>query len=145
MLGRARAGAAARGRSTTVTVTLSPVVTTSDEPQAVARVSESPPAVRSWWRDRGPRELVAWAIVAGVLLLPIRGMMRNPGPQMEEGFMLVFPDRLLHGAIPNRDFLHLYGPGSLWVLAAVYKVFGTNLYVERFFGLLQQVGVAFGM
>jgi hypothetical protein len=120
------------------------VVTTSEEPAATAH-DQSPPAKHRWWRDLGPRELLAWAIVAGVLLLPIRGMMRNPGPQMEEGFMLVFPDRLLHGAIPNRDFLHLYGPGSLWVLAGVYKVFGTDLYVQRFFALLQQAGVAFGM
>ena len=26
--------------------------------------------------------------------------------------MLVFPEQVLHGAIPNRDFLHLYGPGK---------------------------------
>jgi len=63
---------------------------------------------------------------------------------MEEGFMLVFPDRVLHGAIPNRDFLYLYGPGSLWTLAAVYKVFGTHLLVERLAGLAQLVGMAAG-
>jgi hypothetical protein len=53
---------------------------------------------------------------------------------MEEGFMLVFPERVLHGAIPNVDFLHLYGPGSLWALAAAFKVFGTSLWTERLFG-----------
>ena len=50
--------------------------------------------------------------------------------------MLVFPERVLAGDIPNKDFLHLYGPGSLWVLAGVYKVFGTQLVVERLFALL---------
>ncbi len=59
--------------------------------------------------------------------------------------MLVFPEQVLHGAIANRDFLHLYGPGSLWVLAAVYKVFGTRLVVERLFGLLQEIGIVFGV
>jgi hypothetical protein len=59
--------------------------------------------------------------------------------------MLVFPERVLHGAIPNKDFLHLYGPGSLWVLAAVYKVFGTRLDVERLFGLLQEIGIVLGV
>ena len=54
--------------------------------------------------------------------------------------MLVFPDRVLHGAVPNKDFLYLYGPGSLWSLAAVYKVFGTHLLVERLAGLAQLVG-----
>ncbi|MEY2456281.1 MAG: hypothetical protein QOK06_1375, partial [Acidimicrobiaceae bacterium] len=48
--------------------------------------------------------------------------------------MLVFPERVLHGAIPNVDFLHLYGPGSLWALAAAFKVFGTSLWTERLFG-----------
>ncbi len=58
--------------------------------------------------------------------------------------MLVFPDRVLHGAVPNRDFLYLYGPGSLWSLAAVYKVFGTHLLVERLAGLVQLIGLAVG-
>ena len=49
--------------------------------------------------------------------------------------MLVFPERVLQGDIPNRDFLHLYGPGSLWALAGAFKVFGVSLLTERLFGL----------
>jgi hypothetical protein len=64
---------------------------------------------------------------------------------MEEGFMLVFPERVLHGDIPNKDFLHLYGPGSLWALAGTFKVFGVSLLTERFFGLAQQMAVVFGV
>jgi hypothetical protein len=64
---------------------------------------------------------------------------------MEEGFMLVFPELVLHGQVPNRDFLHLYGPGSLWVLAAVYKVLGTTLQVQRVVGYLQLLGIVFGV
>jgi hypothetical protein len=64
---------------------------------------------------------------------------------MEEGFMLAFPERVLAGDIPNRDFLHLYGPGSLWVLAGVMKVFGVSLEVERVVGFLQQLLVASGV
>jgi hypothetical protein len=64
---------------------------------------------------------------------------------MEEGFMLVFPELVLHGMVPNRDFLHLYGPGSLWVLAAIYKVLGTTLQVQRAVGYLQLLGVVFGV
>jgi hypothetical protein len=89
-----------------------------------------------------------WWIIAAVAvvayLLPLRALLHAPGAAMEEGFMLVFPDRVLHGAIPNKDFLYLYGPGSLWSLAAVYKVFGTHLVVERLAGLVQLVGMAFG-
>jgi len=59
--------------------------------------------------------------------------------------MLVFPELVREGFVPNRDFLHLYGPGSLWVLAGVYELFGTTLAVERTVGFLQQIGVAFGV
>ncbi len=76
--------------------------------------------------------------------LPLPGLWQAAGPPMEEGFMLVFPERLLAGDLPNRDFLHLYGPGSLWVLAAVYWAFGTTLGAQRAVGYLQQLGVVFG-
>ena len=90
-------------------------------------------------------DAVALAIVALVFALPLRGLLRAPGPPMEEGFMLVFPELVLHGAIPNKDFLHLYGPGSLWALAGAFKVFGVSLLTERLFGLGQQVAIVFGV
>src|SRR5215471_14837360 len=92
----------------------------------------------------GPSRFRRWlpiGILAVVVLLPLRGLMRAPGPPMEEGFMLAFPEEVLHGAIPNRDFLHLYGPGSLWVLAALFKVFSTTLWTERVAGYLQQLAL----
>jgi len=107
---------------------------TEDAPEAPARRRLRPRT----------RDVIALGIIALALLIPLRGLLRNPGPPMEEGFMLTFPERLLRGEIPNRDFLHLYGPGSLWVLAGVYKVLGAKLEVERLFGLLQQAGVAYG-
>lgn len=82
--------------------------------------------------------------VATACLLPLPGLMQAAGPPMEEGFMLVFPERLLHGDLPNRDFLHLYGPGSLWVLAALYWMVGTSLGAQRAAGYLQHLGVVFG-
>ena len=67
---------------------------------------------------RGDR---ARPIVGLAFLVPLRGLLRAPGPPMEEGFMLVFPERVLDGDVPNRDFLHLYGPGSLWALAGAVQ------------------------
>ena len=84
------------------------------------------------------------AAVVGLLLLfalPLWGLLRAEGGPMEEGFMLVFPERVLRGDVPNVDFLHLYGPGSLWVLAGAFELFGTSLVVERLVALVQQVGV----
>jgi hypothetical protein len=91
------------------------------------------------------RDAIALTVVALVFAIPLRGLLRAPGPPMEEGFMLVFPERVLHGAIPNRDFLHLYGPGSLWTLAGAFKVFGVSLLTERGFGLAQQLAIVFGI
>ncbi len=92
--------------------------------------------------------LVAWvgpSIVLLATLPPLRGLWLTQGTPMEEGFMLTFPEMVLAGKVPNRDFLHLYGPGSLWVLAGVFAVFGVSLGAERAVGYLQHVGVAFGL
>lgn len=116
-------------------------MTTTDGGTVAAGAVEAP-------RSRfGPRslDLLAIAIIAAAFLLPLRGLLGSPGPPMEEGFMLVFPERVLAGDIPNKDFLHLYGPGSLWVLAGVYKAFGTSLVTERLFGLVQEMAVVFGI
>ncbi len=107
-------------------------------------MSAAEPTRWAWFTPRR-RTYVALAILAAVYLIPLRGMLRSQGAPMEEGFMLVFPERFLHGALPNADFLHLYGPGSIWTLGAWYKVFGVSLPAERLFGLLQQFAVVFGM
>lgn len=93
----------------------------------------------------GRTDALGLAVVTLVLALPVAGLMRYQGPPMEEGFMLAFPEQILNGSWPHRDFLHLYGPGSLWVLAAVYKVLGVSLTVERSVGLLQHAAVAYGL
>jgi hypothetical protein len=85
------------------------------------------------------------AIIAAVIALPARGLYLGTGSSMEEGFMLVFPKEMLDGKVPNVDFLHLYGPGALHVLMGWYRVFGYTLASQRTFGLLQHVGVIFGM
>jgi hypothetical protein len=92
---------------------------------------------RRWWP--------VYLAVGAVCLLPLPGLWGAPGPPMEEGFMLAFPERVLAGDVPNRDFLHLYGPGSLWVLAGIMQVFGVSLEVERVVGLAQQLLVAAGV
>jgi hypothetical protein len=92
-----------------------------------------------------PREVIALGIVALAFAVPLRGLLRAAGPPMEEGFMLVFPERVLKGDLPNRDFLHLYGPGSVWAIAGAFKAFGVSLITERMFGLVQQMLVVFGI
>lgn len=105
-----------------------------------------PGLLPAWARRRPSWQTTVAVVVVGVAMaLPLRALLRYQGPPMEEGFMLVFPERVLAGDVPHEDFLHLYGPGSLWVLAAWFKVFGVSITAERIFGLLQLAGITFGM
>ena len=94
------------------------------------------------WNWRGA---AAIGTLLAFCLLPVRGLLRAPGSSMEEGFMLVFPRLVQEGRVPNVDFLHLYGPGSLHVLAGWYWTFGYSLEAERAFGLLQNLGIVFAL
>jgi hypothetical protein len=49
----------------------------------------------------------------------------------DEGIVLFGADRVLHGAVPHRDFYALYGPAQFYILAGLYKLFGTSVLVER--------------
>jgi hypothetical protein len=114
--------------------------TTPDRPEF--ETTDAPPAEGggpSPWSRRATA--LSLLLLLALFVLPLRGLLRSQGPPMEEGFMLVFPERVLHGDLANRDFLHLYGPGSLWVLAGVFKAFGTSLVAERMVALAQQVGL----
>ncbi len=84
-------------------------------------------------------------IVGLAVAIPLRGLFVTTGGTMEEGFMLYFPERMWDGDVPNVDFLHLYGPGALHVLMGWFKVFGFTLGAERTFGLLQHLGIIFGL
>ena len=89
--------------------------------------------------------MLSLAFVSLVIALPLRGLYRGTGASMEEGFMLVFPTLVQQGKVPNVDFLHLYGPASLDTLALWFRVFGDSLESERTFGLLQHLGIIFGI
>jgi len=96
---------------------------------------------RSWsWRS-----LVAIGGVLVFTLLPVRGLYRATGSSMEEAFMLVFPRLVQEGKVPNDDFLHLYGPGSLDLLALWYWIAGYTLEAERTFGLIQNIAIILGL
>jgi hypothetical protein len=117
------------------------------EPASPTGESTPPPRKRwsiSHWSGRR-KTIIGVGLLAALALIPLRGLLLNQGPPMEEGFMLVFPERVLRGDLPNRDFLHLYGPGSLWALAGTYWLFGVRLVVERLFGFAQQMAIVAGV
>jgi hypothetical protein len=128
-------------------------VETPDEDGSRLRRRQPEPRRRmtAGWRSpsggaaRNVTDVAAVVVILAAFALPLRGLMRYQGPPMEEGFMLAFPQRVLAGDVPNKDFLHLYGPGSLWALAGLFKAFGSTLATERLFGLAQHMGIVFGV
>jgi hypothetical protein len=50
---------------------------------------------------------------------------------LDEGLIVYGAERVMQGDRPYRDFWALYGPGSFWTLAALFKIFGPSLLVER--------------
>jgi hypothetical protein len=54
----------------------------------------------------------------------------------DEGIVLTASMRVAMGQTPHRDFYVLYGPAQYYVLAGLFKSFGTSILVERLFDLL---------
>lgn len=50
----------------------------------------------------------------------------------DEGIILVDASRVLNGDVIHRDFYALYGPGQYYIVAALFKLFGQSVLVERF-------------
>ena len=49
----------------------------------------------------------------------------------DEGMYLYGAERLIHGALPYRDFFTLTGPGIYWNLGLAFRLFGVSLAVGR--------------
>jgi hypothetical protein len=58
---------------------------------------------------------------------------------MDEGALLVYPERVLAGDWPHHDFETFYGPANPLFLAAVYSVLGVDLSIERGVGLIERL------
>lgn len=54
----------------------------------------------------------------------------------DEGLILAGADRILKGHLPYVDFWSLYPPGQFYVLAFLFKLFGTSMLVERIYDLI---------
>jgi hypothetical protein len=53
----------------------------------------------------------------------------------DEGFNLVAAMRVAAGQVPHRDFYVNYGPAQFYVLAGLFHLFGTSIFVERMYDL----------
>jgi hypothetical protein len=59
----------------------------------------------------------------------------------DEGLILTGAMRVVAGAVPHRDFYIVYGPGQFYVLAALFDLFGQNVWVERLYDFALKSGI----
>src|SRR6266446_9546146 len=78
--------------------------------------------------------LVAFLVILA-LSVPLWPGFDRPAAPMDEGSLLVYPELILKGQLPYRDFETFYGPANLWVLSAAYAAFGPSIFAERAVGL----------
>lgn len=78
-----------------------------------------------------------FALLFLVLLLPIK----TPFNIYDEGFAVYNSERVLNGDIPYKDFWTIYPPGQFYVIAALFKIFGTNLLVSRLYDTLVRFAI----
>ena len=93
-----------------------------------------------------PRSLAGALILTSLCLIPLLPWLDAPGhrPQ-DEGLLLVYPELILRGLFPPRDFLTSYPPGNFFALAAVFAWFEPSLTAERLVGLGYRVALVFGV
>ena len=64
---------------------------------------------------------------------------------MDEGAVVAYASRVLDGAVPHRDFLTFYGPGSSWIVAGAFATFGESVGTERAVGLVYRVAIVLAL
>lgn len=88
---------------------------------------------------------LALVLTLAAMLFPLLPTHTDPGPAMDEGLLLVEPERVLEGELPNRDFESFYGPANPYLLAAVYAVSEPDVVIERGIGILYRLAVIAGV
>ena len=88
------------------------------------------------------RHVYLWAIIA---ILVIAGT-AAPGydavaQRMDDGSLLLYPELILKGWLPYRDFETFYGPANAYLLAGVYAIFQPGIFVARTVGLAYHLAI----
>jgi hypothetical protein len=89
-------------------------------------------------REMNPsrKQFLVGVLIVLALLFPLWPSFEKPAGPMDEGSLLVYPELILKGQLPYRDFETFYGPANPFLLSAAYAGFGTNIFVERSVGLI---------
>lgn len=121
-------------------VSITPTLLKSDrsplDGRAVAVTPTNPrPLGNSVRSDR--LNLIYFTGLAAAYLLPF---MRILLPSSNEGTLIVGAVRILHGEVFARDFFEVMGPGTFYILALLFKVFGATFLVTRIWLFFTSMG-----
>ncbi|HYU59542.1 MAG TPA: hypothetical protein VEK39_02175 [Solirubrobacterales bacterium] len=79
------------------------------------------------------------------MAFPLLPTHTDPAPAMDEGLLLVEPERVLDGDLPNRDFESFYGPANTYLLAGIYDVTEPDVVIERGVGFVYRLAIIAGV
>ena len=81
------------------------------------------------------RATLGIALFLLVFAIPTTAAFREPADPMDEGLLLAYPERILEGDMPHKDFEQTYAPMTTWTLAAVFAATDPSVETERTVGL----------
>ncbi len=91
------------------------------------------------------RLMLAWLGVMLFLLIPYLPSLHRFASVMDEGTLLVYPELILEGFLPYRDFETFYGPANVYLLAGCYSLLGCEIGVERAVAVLYRLAAVSAM
>src|SRR5205814_4548806 len=90
---------------------------------------------------RSRRDLSIAFIVLLIIIVSAASGYDAPAQRMDDGALLLYPELILKGWLPYRDFETFYGPANAYLLAGVYALFQPGIFVERTVGLLYHLAI----
>src|SRR6184192_324694 len=96
--------------------------------------------------SRPETSVIDWILACAVALFAIAWVwrfFRYCSFGSDEGIVLQGAARILRGEIPYRDFFSFYTPGSYYLYAGLFKIFGISLLVAR--GMLLAYAALFSL
>src|SRR5439155_2964883 len=98
-------------------------------------ISFAAPAATSALRKK---VLIGTLLIIAVVL-PMWASFEQPALSMDEGALLVYPEQILKGKLPYRDFETFYGPANPLLLSAAYATCSPSVISERAVGLVYRL------
>jgi 4-amino-4-deoxy-L-arabinose transferase-like glycosyltransferase len=95
-----------------------------------------PPALAQRLSAKIHIQYLLFALCTAIYVLPFMRVLLNS----DEGTFLTGAVRILHGQVFARDFFEVMGPGTFYVLAAFFKVFGPTFFAARVWLFITSVG-----